>query len=319
MKRLLSALIVLTLILGCAVCHATAYGDLMEVCNCDEYVSLRRAPDTKSDRIAKVFKGDWVTFIGDAPNGFYQVSYDGNDGYILAEYLENVDSGSGEAPASFDDLPALPPYDDFMRIGDPVCEIVYDGYYVAARRAFDYSGEAEELLAVCYDSENRPLWTAFEVDYALAELNATSAFIAGTAENPYLVVFHSGKGFTARAIDDQGTLLWFNNCANQASALDTVLPGGALTTAVRADGTIYAVGYYNESPVAIDVNGNFLWKGINPDPENIYWPYEILPSESGVTVLYDSCMDEDDMVYAVTYNSENGACIGAGKIAAPLN
>ena len=325
MKRLLSALIVLTLILGCIVLsHAETPGDVLEVCNCNEYVTLRREPDTNSERIAKVYKGDWVYFVDYAPNGFYQVSFGADNGYILADYLRGVEFESGDEPeesavslAGFDELPALPPYADFMEIGDLVCETVHDGHHVIARSVIDFNEYKEELLVVCYDSANHPLWTTFEVNGVLTELSATSAFIAGTAESPFLVTFLSGKGFTARAIDDKGTLLWINNCATRHTALETVLPGGGLTSAVREDGTIYAIGYYNEAPVAIDMNGNFLWKGVNPDPENIYWPYEILPSAGGVTVLYDSCIDEDDKVYAVTYNPDSGACTGFTIIETP--
>lgn len=326
MKRFLSTILVLTLILGCAaVGRADTPGDVLEVCNCNEYVTLRRAPDTASEGITRVGKGERVYFEDFAANDFYQVSYGADTGYILSMYLKNAESESGDAtedfadnPAGFDELPGLPPYADFIAIGDPVCEAVCGEYHLAARRAVVPGEEKEELLAVCYDSAGNPLWTAFEVSNVVTELDTTDAFIAGTAESPCLVTFLSGKGFTARAIDDRGTLLWICNCANRGTALETVLPGGSLTTAVTEDGTIYAVGYYNEAPVAIDVNGNFLWKGENPDPVNVFWPCEILPSAAGITVLYDSCFNEDDMVYSVTYDTDNGACTGFTAVERPM-
>lgn len=160
MKRFISTIIVLTLILGCiAACRAENPGDILEVCNCSEYVTLRREPDTKSEGITHVFKGALVQFGDYAANDFYYVSFGADNGYILSKYLKNAEPGSDETvfdpeeteeiPAGFDELPALPPYADFMVIGDPVCETVYGGYHIVARRAVSFDDDREELLAVC--------------------------------------------------------------------------------------------------------------------------------------------------------------------------
>jgi len=57
------------------------------VVNCDEWVSLRKAADTSSDRIVKVPLGMSVTQCSVLPNGFSYCEYEGLYGYILTKYL----------------------------------------------------------------------------------------------------------------------------------------------------------------------------------------------------------------------------------------
>ena len=213
-------------------------------------------------------------------------------------------------PTGFDELPALPPYDAFMEIGSPVCEAAFGGYHIVARRS--YALAAEQLLAVCYDSANKPLWTAYEVEESIGEVDTTSAFIAGTKDTPCLVTFHAGTGFTARAIDEKGTLLWYLPCEDSIG--ENNLPGGGLTAAVGEDGTIYAIGFYNANPTAIDNSGHILWQGQNTDTETIYWPYEITVTPAGLAVRYDSGMDLEDKDYMVFYDLKTGACLGCTTV-----
>lgn len=60
----------------------------MRVVNCEEWVSLRVSPSTSADKIAAIPLGAEVTYISDASDGFYRISYEGQIGYVLAYYLK---------------------------------------------------------------------------------------------------------------------------------------------------------------------------------------------------------------------------------------
>ena len=59
----------------------------MYVVNCEEWVSLRAMPSTKSERMRKVPLYADVENCFDAGNGFVFCEYDGAAGFILEEYL----------------------------------------------------------------------------------------------------------------------------------------------------------------------------------------------------------------------------------------
>ena len=279
--------------------------ECMQVINVNNWVSLRESPNTNSKRLAEIPLDEYVTDCLFVNADWVHVHYGELSGYVNAKYLmatilpEKVSTG-------FDELPALPPYDAFMEIGSPVCEAAFGGYHIVAR--LTYAFDAEQLLAVCYDSADKPLWTAYEVEESIGELETTSAFIAGTETAPCLVTFHAGTGITARTIDEKGTILWRLECPPDME--DNTLPGGGLTAAVGEDGTIYAIGFYNANPTAIDNSGHILWQGQNPDTETIYWPYELTVTAAGLAVRYDSGMDLEDRDYMVFYDKKTGTCLG---------
>lgn len=91
MKKLLSALLVLMLIVTVIpVASAEDPSAVLQVFNVNEYVSLRKEPSTSSNRVAKVYKGELVYYIGTASDGFLKCNYQGKEGYILAKYLKNT-------------------------------------------------------------------------------------------------------------------------------------------------------------------------------------------------------------------------------------
>ena len=94
MKKFLSVVMCLALMLA-AVCVIPAVAEptvtsVMQVANCNSYVSLRISPDTKSARLQKVYLGEYVTDCQAAPYGFIQCRYNGYTGYILSQYLKPV-------------------------------------------------------------------------------------------------------------------------------------------------------------------------------------------------------------------------------------
>lgn len=66
------------------------------VVNCKENITLRNSPSTSAGEIVKIPLGAAVSFVENASNGFYKVSYNGNTGYALASYLS-------EEPGRYDE------------------------------------------------------------------------------------------------------------------------------------------------------------------------------------------------------------------------
>ncbi|MBR7058445.1 MAG: SH3 domain-containing protein [Stomatobaculum sp.] len=69
---------------------AQASGVLMQVVNCDEWISLRTAPSTSAERITTIPLGASVTWLDSAPGGFCLVEYQGSIGFALGQYLQAV-------------------------------------------------------------------------------------------------------------------------------------------------------------------------------------------------------------------------------------
>ena len=63
--------------------------DFYIVVNCNEWVSLRYAPNVNSERLTKIPLGTKVLAADMNPrNGFIAVHYNGFKGYVLEEYLK---------------------------------------------------------------------------------------------------------------------------------------------------------------------------------------------------------------------------------------
>ena len=60
------------------------------VVNCNESITLRTADSTSAKEIRQIPLGAAVSFMENASNGFYKVSYNGSTGYALASYLSVV-------------------------------------------------------------------------------------------------------------------------------------------------------------------------------------------------------------------------------------
>lgn len=64
--------------------RATIY----KVARCEEWISLRAAPSTDSDTIARIPLGAYVIFVKNSTNDFWYVNYRGNLGYVINKYLD---------------------------------------------------------------------------------------------------------------------------------------------------------------------------------------------------------------------------------------
>ena len=61
------------------------------VVNCREWITLRSRPSTSAESLARIPLGEWVwIYEGYYYNGFYEASYNGRHGYVLAHYISYV-------------------------------------------------------------------------------------------------------------------------------------------------------------------------------------------------------------------------------------
>ena len=67
----------------------TKHGTAKRVVKCQSYISLRKLPSVKSDRLAKIPLGAYVTSFGTNGYGMEYVYYDGQYGFVLSKYLAN--------------------------------------------------------------------------------------------------------------------------------------------------------------------------------------------------------------------------------------
>lgn len=229
---------------------------VMQVINCKEWVSLRAEPDAKSDRICKVPLGALVHDCSWYDENFIFCNYDGQKGYILVDYLEEM-------------LYVL----DWRQ----------DGCRVTAVR--DRSNDREKLTVQCLVGENDLVWEYTTETSLLGQYDCTTAFMGGTALDPQVMVLNSEKGLTMLELWD-GTEKW-------TLPPETIRLGGGHCTAVGDDGIIYIAGMDGPTPVAISPSGEVLWQCQIDDP-NVFWPYEIEPRMDDIVVKYGSAEMENE-------------------------
>lgn len=253
MKKILITVLLLALLAGMNGAFADN-AQWMQVYNCEEWVSLREKADTGSDRIAKVWRDEWV-YAEPAGDGFYYCVYDEYRGYILSKYLRTVDEL------------------------DQPGEIVYsDGRVeVYARHFLTVDSEA---CAVSGKLNGKSLWSyETETDY-VTELELAKVFLGGTAEKPAIMVYNSCRGLLS--LDPwTGETNWFLSS-------EEISLGGSISCAVDSNGTMYIAGFYGPDPVAISAEGEVLWTS-DLEAWGLYWPYEIwvLDNNNGLIVTYD--------------------------------
>ena len=59
-----------------------------KVVRCNEFITLRKTPNTKGEELIKIPLGTIVTVYSGADNGFYYINYGGIEGYALASYID---------------------------------------------------------------------------------------------------------------------------------------------------------------------------------------------------------------------------------------
>jgi len=273
MKRFICVMMALLLALG--VCAAEEYTGYMRIVNCKEWVSLRQNTSTSSARLDKVPAGAIVWCHGEAGNGFVYTEYNGKSGYVMSDYLapltteESVSHAMDSRLMSIDELIGS----DRVVFNDDIGE-----YTIIAARGYD---EGECLRVGCFKNGS-PVWGRVIDGGVVTELDGTAVFIAGTVNEPRVMVYSSLIGLASLYPTD-GTVMWL-------LPVSEITLGASLTTAVDSEGTMYIAGYYGPDPVAVNFDGEVLWQSDCTDNE-IYWPGVIMLEDESVVVRYYSSND----------------------------
>ena len=93
MKRLISCMLALMLLLSCAA-HAASL-DQLHVVGCEEFITLREEPSTGAKAIVQIPLGALVTCYEYTENGFARVYYGGCFGFVQAQYISEVNPETG--------------------------------------------------------------------------------------------------------------------------------------------------------------------------------------------------------------------------------
>ena len=258
MKRILTTILAILL---CAACFgAQAEGAEMTVVNCNEWVSLRQSPDTSSARLLEVPLGATVSNCNFQVGDFVCCSYQGQTGYILAEYLTGAQpvQATGELAA-------------MMNARWCSVNAAAGGYTLIGERS--YSGAEETNRVACFDSQGQMLWQRV-LSGTATELDVTDAFLGGTAAQPLAMLY---ENYCLHALElSTGEELW---------TLNEDL-GASITAAVAEDGTMYIGGYYGPDPVAISANGEVIWR--SSSGFDACWLYKLDITGEGLLATYDS-------------------------------
>ena len=279
----------------------------MTVVNCNEWVSLREKASTSAARLAKVPLGAQVTGCVQTSNTFIYCSYNGLWGYIQADYLAGdqlSEPGWDESRTTFAHLPTLPSYDTFMSAGSTlVMAETYQGYTIVVRRAYS---DSEELMAVCYNLSNEPLWELRETSlFGITDTVQTDAFVGGVTENPLLIWYISGKGFFAYEYGPQLKMRW---AVPESAALSI---SNSILHQVHYDGTIYVA--YDDCLLCISPDGVLSWKASCDDPD-IFWPCEISIGDQFIDVTYDNHPEEESIMGLVRYSKDGFVLLKSVKV-----
>ena len=260
MKRILAFVLAALLALGAFALAESGDGYIgdMEVVNCESYVSLRAEPSTKAERLAKVSLGETVTNCHWYDNDFIYCEYDGQSGYILAEYLEPLD---GRA--------------------DIILDETRQGLRVRAEHSF--VGQGEYLHVTCEDEHGSTVWVYDTKTDDVTELTLTDAFIGGLAQDPLVLVYNAEEGLTA--------LDFASGVARWTLKRDEQHLGASLSHCLGEDGVCYIGGYYGPDPVAISGSGKVLWQA-QLEGNDVFWLYELeLLDENTLAAHYDYAYD----------------------------
>ena len=275
-------------------------GISMVVVNCNDWVSLREKASASSARLAKVPLGTQVDNCVQVSEGFVYCSYRGVYGYIQAQYLSEPegseppetdpepdpesDINPNAEPTGFNALPVLPDREAFMQTGENVFSETYQGYTIVVQRVY---GEFEEMLAVCYDLNDQPLWRLYAQSLnPMSDVQQLDAFVGGTLEDPQLIWYISGVGIYSYKYGPTVQLRWFLPDSEGLDITDSIIH------TADYDGRFYVA--FSDVLMLISPEGKLVWRASCDDP-SIFWPVSIEIDEDGISVLYDNLFGVNSM------------------------
>ncbi len=277
-------------------------GISMIVVNCANWVSLREKASASSARLAKVPLGTRVDNCVQVSESFVYCSYNGVYGYIQTQYLSEPESNEppetetepeadpetaanpAAEPSGFIALPVLPDYESLTQTGSTVMAETYQGYTIVVQRV---SGDYEEMLAVCYDLNNKPQWRLYAQSLETAsDVQQLDAFVAGTIEDPQLIWYIHGLGFYSYEYGPTLQLRWF---LPDSEGLEIT---GSIIHTEDYDGHIYVA--FGDVLIRISPEGELLWRTSCEDP-SLFWPISIEIDEDGISVFYNNLFGVNNM------------------------
>ncbi|MBQ6232486.1 MAG: SH3 domain-containing protein [Clostridia bacterium] len=271
-------------------------GITMTVTNCNDWVSLREKASASSARLAKVPLGATVDQCIQTSDSFIYCHYRGIYGYIQSQYLTapginepvidypeivpQTDPQTDTAVNSFNNIPILPDYASFQQVGRNVVMETYQGYTIIVQHV---DNQFEEMLAVCYDLQNQPLWRLYAQSLEeLSDVVQLDAFVAGTIEDPQLIWYINGLGFYSYSYGPALQLRWF--LPNEVGLNIT----DSITHTEDYDGSFFVA--FSNVLMHISPEGQLLWRTECED-STLYWPVSIDIDENGISVFYDNVVD----------------------------
>ena len=160
----------------------------MQVTNCNEWVSLRSGPGSSTQQIAKVPLGTVLTDCYEAENGYIWVNYNGQGGYISAQYLKPYE----------DNLEPNTGYVTGDKLGDMQVTNCNEWVSLRSGPGSSYAQLArvplDALVADCYEVEN---------GYILGDYNGQTGYISAQYLKPYQDNVEPNPGYEESArLDD---------------------------------------------------------------------------------------------------------------------
>ncbi len=256
MKKLFAALLCLVLLCApAALAENWTPGQALTVIDCNEYITLREAPDSASGEITRIPLHGMVTLLEVTDDRFVKVGYGDQIGYARSRYLES----------------SLQYYQEIAQAG-----LMYE---ISVESTIANHGDWESVIFTAYDGRGQELWTYGTSVDALTELELIDGFFAGTQGNPLFMVYNAEQGLVALDLLT-GREKW-------SLGTEEVDLGGSICWAVSENGTLYIGGYYGPDPVAISLDGAVLWEAESGD-DDLYWLNSITLTEQGVLASYES-------------------------------
>ena len=283
-------------------------GISMTVINCEDWVSLREKASTSASRLAKVPLGAQVDNCIEMSDSFIYCSYRGIYGYIQSQYLYDPyhvepvtpepEADPDPEPASpqistFNTLPLLPDFATFLKTGKRVLTETYAGYTIAVQRV---DNQFEEMLAVCYDLTNKPLWRLYGQSLSeISDVTQLDAFVAGTIEDPQLIWYINGLGFYSYSFGPVLQLRWFLPNELGLNITDSI------AHAEDYDGSFYVA--FSDVLMHISADGQLLWR-TSCENSSLFWPVSIEIGDTGISVLYDNLFGINYMHTEVRFSTD---------------
>lgn len=268
--------------------HNSRYIGAMKVVRCKEYVTLRAEPYKTGKALAKVPKGAIVYNCSTIKQkkSFVYAEYEGLQGYILLEFL---DEAPEYEPAVTSAITQKMTLEELTGKADIVLDWHDFNISVVAAHEYVKKGKViQEVLRVGCFIDGEPLWGHIETLDSYTETTLLKAFIAGTEDDPMVMIYDGGYGLTMFDLLS-GNERWTITTGNCNL-------GDAAVTAVDDEGTMYIAGTDGPDPVAVTQEGRVLWKSETGYPE-IEHPFDIKLKKSSIEIRYG---DPEDVYYIVS-------------------